>query len=297
MKPSSVQPPAVLWQVGVTTSPAAEAAVAAWLEAWFGQPAWSYTDAETGAATVAVCLPNRPDWSPRQRRQLAAGLARIHAGRLSLKKLGRRNWAQSWKRHFKPLEIGRALLLKPSWSRRQPRPGQAVVVLDPGLSFGTGRHATTAFCLRQLVARRRPPAPQSFLDAGTGSGVLAIAAAKLGYAPIAAFDFDPEAIYVAHANTRKNRVSACIRLFEQDLTKLPRRNPEQYSLVCANLTADLLIAERRALVARMESGASLVLAGILRAEFPHVCRAYAAEGLRLAASRADGDWRSGAFVN
>src|ERR1019366_8464695 len=156
----------------------------------------------------------------------------IGPGRISLLGVSREDWAESWKLHFKPLLIGSALLLKPSWSRRRPGKGQAVVVLDPGLSFGTGRHPTTAFCLRQLVARRRSGESQSCLDIGTGSGILAIAAAKLGYAPVDAFDFDPEAVRIARANARRNGVAARIRFQRRDLTKLPRRSARQYSLIC-----------------------------------------------------------------
>ena len=101
----------------------------------------------------------RPDWSRARQAELASGLKRIASsgldigpGKISLKRIRREDWAESWKLHFKPMVIGSALLLKPSWSRRRPRKGQAVIVLDPGLSFGTGRHPTTAFCLRQLVA-------------------------------------------------------------------------------------------------------------------------------------------------
>jgi ribosomal protein L11 methyltransferase len=82
-----------------------------------------------------------------------------------------------------------------------------VVILDPGLSFGTGQHPTTSFCLHEIArCRKNGHAAQSFLDIGTGSGILAIAAAKLGYQPVHAFDFDPESVRVARENARKNRV-------------------------------------------------------------------------------------------
>jgi ribosomal protein L11 methyltransferase len=294
--------PPALWQVSVVTSREAEDAVSAWLESTFAQAACSYTNVASRVTTVTVCLRERPDWSPARRLELADGLRRIRAcglnlgpGRLRLAKVRPRNWAESWKRHFLPMTIGSALLLKPSWSWRRPAKGQAVVVLDPGLSFGTGRHPTTAFCLEQLAARRRPRLRQSFLDAGFGSGILAIAAAKLGYGPIEALDSDPEALRVARANARRNRVSAAIRFRRQDVARLPRRPARKYSLVCANLTANLLLAHRQGLIAQLEPGGLLVLAGILRTQFPSVRQAFQAEGLKLAASRAAGPWRSGAF--
>ncbi len=291
-----------LWRISVTTTPEAEEAVTEWLGSTFGQPAASYTDVETQQTAVALYLTARPDWSRARQAELAAGLKHIaHSGlalgpgRISLKRLRRADWAESWKRHFQPLVIGSALLLKPGWSRHRPRKGQAVVVLDPGLSFGTGRHPTTAFCLRQLVARRRPGEAQSCLDVGTGSGILAIAAAKLGYAPVDAFDFDPQSVGVAQANARRNRVSARIRLRRQDLTRLPRRSRRQYSVVCANLVSSLLLDQRQRLLARLRTNGVLVVAGILAVEFARVRKAFADAGLRLLASRTQNEWRSGAF--
>ncbi len=285
------------------TTAEAEDAVAEWLQCAFGQPASSYTDMETQLTQVSAYLKARPDWSRARRAELALGLAAIAAGgldlgpgRISLRRIRSADWAESWKRHFKPLVIGSALLLKPGWSRRRPRKGQAVLVLDPGLSFGTGRHPTTAFCLRQLVARRRPGEAQSCLDAGTGSGILAIAAAKLGYAPVDAFDYDPQAVAVAQANARRNRVGARIRFWRQDLTRLPRRAGRRYSIICANLVASLLLEQRERLLARLRPDGILVAAGILAAEYEQVRRAFAAAGLRQIAARTQAEWRSGAFV-
>jgi ribosomal protein L11 methyltransferase len=285
------------------TTPEAEDAVAELLGGAFGQPATSYTDAETRRTAVSVYVQKRPDWSRAKQAELASGLKRIAIsgldigpGKVSLKRIRQEDWAESWKLHFKPLVIGSALLLKPSWSRRRPRKGQAMVVLDPGLSFGTGRHPTTAFCLRQLVAGRRPGKAKSCLDIGTGSGILAIAAARLGYAPVDAFDFDPQAISVARANARRNGVSAKIRFRRQDLARLPCRVARKYSLVCANLVSNLLLAERERILARLRPDGVLVVAGILKGEFAQVQRAFAAASLRLMASRTENEWRSGAFA-
>ncbi|HWX19603.1 MAG TPA: 50S ribosomal protein L11 methyltransferase [Candidatus Binatia bacterium] len=292
-----------LWRVCVLTTVEAEEAVAELLEGAYGQAACSYTDSESGATIVSVYLADRPGWSRRRRAILRAGLERmsrcglrIGPGKLSLERVPRENWAESWKRHFRPLEIGSRLLLKPSWSRRRPRPGQAVVVLDPGLSFGTGQHPTTAFCLQQMVGWRRAGESQGCLDIGTGSGILAIAATKLGYGPVEGLDVDAEAIRVARANAGRNRVLDRIRFVKQDLRGLVGRARGKYLLVCANLVADLLLSERERVIGRVETGGLLVLAGILEGEFPGVQRAYEAAGLRLRAVRTQGEWRSGSFV-
>jgi ribosomal protein L11 methyltransferase len=170
------------------------------------------------------------------------------------------------------------------------------VVLDPGLSFGTGHHPTTAFCLRQVLRLRRPSAAQSVLDIGTGSGILALAAAKLGYGPVDGFDYDPEAVRVARGNAQSNGVRARIRFRRADVKHLPRNPRRRYSVVCANLMANLLVEARPRIVAALEPGGCLLLAGILDTEFAQVRTAYEASGLELVASRAENEWRSGAFV-
>jgi ribosomal protein L11 methyltransferase len=311
-----------LRRISVTTTPEAEDAVAEWLSAILGLPASAYADSETGASTVTVYL-QRKLRSPRKvRKEISAGLMRIKncglkigPGKIVMARVRREDWAESWKRHFKPIEIkfnnrkdelcespvsrrklgtritrpseklGKSLLIKPSWSKRKPRKGQAVVVLDPGLSFGTGQHPTTAFCLHQIVAvvcdrrnRRSQSAAtaQSFLDLGTGSGILAIAAAKLGYSPVHAMDFDPEAFRVARANVRTNRVHQKLKIRRGNVTKLPVSPRQRYDLVCANLISNLLITERRRITAQLNRIGTLVLAGILKSEFAEVQKAFEA---------------------
>jgi ribosomal protein L11 methyltransferase len=310
-----------LWKVSISTTIEAEEAVTELLHNVFELPVSSYTEVETGEVTVATYLARerrRPAGESRENAAgapvlpgLRAGLKRIEdcglnigSGKISLEKVRREDWAESWKRHFKPIEIGPALLIKPSWSRRPPKKSQAVIVLDPGLSFGTGQHPTTSFCLQQLVSQhprlKKPSATPSssfaFLDIGTGSGILAIAAAKLGYAPVDAFDFDPEAVRIARENARKNRVSHQVRIKRGDVTKLPLRRKKQYDLICANLISTLLVAERSRILCRLKKDGVLVIAGILKIEFASVLRAYESAGLRLIASRAEKEWRSGAFV-
>ncbi len=291
------QPTKTLQKISLRITAEAEDAVLELLGGIFGQPASIYADTEKQTTSAIIYV---EQFTATQRTEVRAGLRRIReagldlgSGRISVRRVPRENWAESWKRHFHPLEIGPRLLILPSWSKQQPKRGQAVVILDPGLSFGTGHHATTAFCLAQVAARREDARPQSLLDVGCGSGILAIAAAKLGYSPITAFDFDPEAVRVAKENARANRVS--FRLAQHDLTKMPRRASEKFDVVCANLIYDLLIQERDRILARLAPGGTLVLAGILRTQFSKVQTAFEAAGLRLVASRAAKEWRSGAF--
>lgn len=291
-----------LWQVCVTTTAEAEEATIEALTAQFGVPASCYTDFETHVAQVSAYLEAKPAnlaaalKAIRDRLQAAKqGGLRIGAGTVEFREIKRENWAESWKRHFKPLSISGALLLKPSWIKRKAKPGQRVIVLDPGLSFGTGHHATTSFCLREVV-RFCARAGGSFLDIGTGSGILAIAAAKLGSKPIEAFDFDPEAVRVARENSRRNRVDRKLKLAQQDVTKIPRKPKSCYDLVCANLISNLLVQERERIVARVAPTGTLVLAGILQMEFDQVRKSFEDAGLKLVRRRDEKEWASGAFV-
>lgn len=125
-----------------------------------------------------------------------------------LSELRKEDWAESWKIHFKPIEISETLAVTPSWSDFHARPGQHVIVLDPGMSFGTGQHATTKFCLSRLdrFAAGHDVSRASMLDAGCGSGILAIAAEKLGWGEIQAFDIDPDAVRIAGEKRRGQRL-------------------------------------------------------------------------------------------
>jgi SAM-dependent methyltransferase len=126
-----------------------------------------------------------------------------------------------------------------------------VVVLDPGLSFGTGQHPTTGFCLRELVRRRESGVEQSFLDLGTGSGILAIAAAKMGYTPVVALDFDPDCVRVAQNNARRNRVADRVTVRRGDVSCLSKHPRPRHDVVCANLVAPLLVKEADRIAAQV----------------------------------------------
>jgi len=291
-----------LWRLSVTTTLAAEDAVSELLATTLGTGAAAYFDLEKQTSLVSVFMEQGKLPPATRRKEIAAGLARltacglpVGAGKIEIARVKREDWSESWKRHFHPLEIGKMLLVKPSWSKKAPRKNQAVVILDPGLSFGTGQHPTTSFCLQQIVRCRNSGTPQSFLDIGTGSGILAIAAAKLGYTPVQAFDFDPESVRVARDNARKNRVEARVKPTRQDVTKLPLRPTRQFDLVCANLISTLLITEKRRIASRIKPAGTLVLAGILATEFAEVEQAFADLKMKLVAKQKENEWCSGAF--
>lgn len=292
-----------LWQITVNTSEESQEAVSEMMERVIHEPASIYIDTETHEVSVTIYLTKLQRQSKALRADLETGIDVIQnaglnpaPGKIHIRKLAPKNWAESWKRHFKPIQIGKALLIKPSWSKLTPRHGQALVVLDPGLSFGTGRHATTSFCLQQLTARRKPEQKQSLLDIGSGSGILAICAAKLGYSPVDAFDFDPDAVRVSIENAQSNGVGNSVIPRRKDLTRLPAKSARQYDIVCANLMHDLLIAEAGKIIARLKPDGHLILAGILTTQFAEVLKTYKKFGFKLIVSRVEKEWRSGELV-
>lgn len=291
-----------LYQLQVTIPAGAEEAASAILESLFAQWPVSFRLPDSDHAQLSLFLPanqrpSRPqiaDLNVRLRELTAFG---VPAGRPKVRvtRLTNRNWKESWKRHFKPLEIGHRLLIRPSWSRRRAKRGQTVLVIDPGLSFGTGQHPTTSFCLRELARARTKGAGQSLLDIGTGSGILALAAAKLGYEPVLGFDCDPESVRVASANARRNRLHHVIRFSRKDVSRLPGTTHGKWDVVCANLLADLLMSEARKIVNRVKPGGVLIIAGILRNEFGSVEKQFVPLGVQRLRTRTEGEWRSGSY--
>ena len=208
--------------------------------------------------------------------------------------LKKEEWAEAWKKYFQPVQISEKLLIRPSWLNDPPLPGQQVLKIDPGMSFGTGQHATTNFCLKQID--RFAGKKTALLDAGCGSGILAIAGALLGYEKIDAFDFDPDAVEVAGENILLNNVQDKVSPQVGNAADWQGR-AEKYDLVCANILGHLLIAFRFNIVSWLQPGGHLVLAGILDKDFDKVSAAYTELGLRECERFTDRSWTGGVFVN
>jgi ribosomal protein L11 methyltransferase len=193
------------------------------------------------------------------------------------------DWSEGWKRGLGALSVGR-VFLRPSWVTAASPPGSVEVVLDPDMAFGTGTHPTTALCLAALgdFLRRRPGA--SIFDVGTGSGLLAIAARKLGAGRVVASDDDPVALRVARENARRNGLAL-------ELTSAAAGDvPGPFDLVVANILASTLVELAPQLAAQVAPGGTLLLSGILVSQQGAVRRAYLAQGLLAAAGRREGEW-------
>ncbi|HEX5990190.1 MAG TPA: 50S ribosomal protein L11 methyltransferase [Solirubrobacterales bacterium] len=191
------------------------------------------------------------------------------------------DWADRWRDFHKPLLVGGRLWLRPSWE--PPREDAIDVVVDPGQAFGTGAHPTTRLCLELLCELEAAgEAGGELVDLGTGSGVLAIAAAKLGWSPIRGYDHEPAALEAAAANAGANGVSV-----DLERMNLRERLPGPAPTVVANMTAPIL----RAVAERMDVPPPvLICSGLLLGEQDEVAAAFAAVGLAEAERRQDGDW-------
>ena len=198
-----------------------------------------------------------------------------------------RAWQRFWRRHFHARAIGKRLAILPAWERRRRAlRGRAVVRVEPGLSFGTGDHFTTRYCLEAIERLCRSKPPASLLDVGCGSGILAIAAAKLGVRRVVAFDHDPQAVAQARKNLRLNRVTPRVRLRVGDALGPPPRRP--FEVVCANLFGGLLIRAAEALCAAAKW--RIVLSGLRETEADAVIRAFLRRGAREIERDGDGEW-------
>lgn len=211
--------------------------------------------------------------------------------RVVSRRIAARRWATAWRAWVRPIEIGR-LVVKPTWVRATPGPRRAVIEIDPGMAFGTGMHPTTRLCLRALVRYLpRPPAVRHFtaIDVGTGSGILAIAAARLGVFRIWARDTDPLAVAVARANVRTNGVTRIVRVSNgAGLGRAPAR----VDLILANIIAETIITLLPEVRERLAPGGIFVGSGIVEDRLSDVQEAAASAGLEQLDVLAAGDWRA-----
>jgi ribosomal protein L11 methyltransferase len=221
--------------------------------------------------TVRAYLPRQGDVA-RRRRALRRELAALGLGS-ALRSRWRREeeWAEAWKRFFGVERVARRLVVCPTWIDYAPRPEEVVIRLDPGMAFGTGQHATTRLCLEVLESRLRAEGeapgrpPLRVLDLGTGSGILAIAAALLGATRVLALDVDPVAVGVARQNVAVNGVEGRVRVVEGSLSAasaLLEEGGPRFDLVLANVSTAAIIEMAPALGRALALGGTLVASGI-----------------------------------
>ena len=210
-------------------------------------------------------------------------------GELSVAERREEDWANAWKEHYQIHRIGRRVVVKPPWREHTPSPNEIVVELDPGMAFGTGLHPSTQLCMMALEDEIRPG--NTILDVGTGSGVLAIAAAKLGAARVDAVDIEPVAVRSSRENVERNGVGHLIHI-EAGSVGPGAPFGGRYDLVLANIIARILIELAPGLAGAVEPGGTLVLSGVIESREPAVRREFDGAGLQFERRDQIEDWVS-----
>jgi ribosomal protein L11 methyltransferase len=203
----------------------------------------------------------------------------------SFRPVAEEDWVEAWKERLNVLRIGRHIVIRPSWRDYAPEPGDIVIQLDPGMAFGTGLHPTTQMCLVALEELMRLEA--AVLDLGTGSGILAIAAAKLGAGHVLAVDRDPVAVKTARGNLVTNGVQEIVSVMEGSLEEVSGN----YDLVVVNILAKVIVEMmQEGLATRLHSGGRLITAGIIADQESEVVAALERGGLTAIERQQREDW-------
>jgi len=272
----------------------------------------SYVVDGDSPAVVSGYLPAGPD-AQRVRRslRLALSMAPLQTPPRwrRARRLREQSWRDSWKKHFGVQRIGRALVVKPSWTWYRLKGGEIVLEIDPGMAFGTGQHPTTAMCLSALADLVRPG--MAVLDLGCGSGILAIAAAKLGAARVIALDIDPNAVRAALENAAANGVAHIVEVREGTLETEPARVdapateparvdapqrgarvPDAFDIIAVNISGLTLERLAPALARSLAPGGALITSGFLEDAVASLTRAYESAGLSSVRVVEEGVWRA-----
>lgn len=290
--PSSNQrPPAVMLTVVSAVVPQRDVAALADLIAEAGVSASAWEDWEGGDSRIEIFLEDAGGAPGAVQELKLAGNTLGLALEPLTGTLAPEDWTEIWKRFFHTERVSPRLVVRPPWESYEPADGELVVVMDPGMSFGTGRHATTQACMKLLDELADGDLSRSVLDIGCGSGILSIAAAKLGFSSVRGFDNDADAVRIATENASINGVDVAYNL--GDLSSTPQRG----DIVVANVLAEVLREHVAAVASAVNDvpGNALLLSGILDVQYPAVAAAYTRLGFRERESLLIGEWRNGWF--
>jgi ribosomal protein L11 methyltransferase len=253
---------------------------------------WAVQEAD-GAIETYVPEPRDPEaYVDEVRAALGEELPESAGLRVSWRWQANEDWAAKWREGLGPRQVTERIVVKPTWTEWQARPGQVVVDIDPQMAFGTGEHATTRGCLRLLDDALRPS--ERVLDVGSGSAILAITAALLGARECVAVEYDPDANLNARENLERNRVESRVEIVEEMADPALLESLGRFDLLLANILSGvirpLLPAFRRALGGSPEG--RLIVSGILRTEAPAVVHDAEAAGFRVVEIDEEEEWWS-----
>lgn len=243
--------------------------------------------------SVRTYLPDDEE-APRIRQEIEQALWYLgrmrQVGALNVKPCREEDWANAWKDYYGIQRMGERIVIKPSWLEYTPREGDVVLDLDPGMAFGTGLHPTTRLCLAALEEFVQPGTLANILDLGTGSGILAIAAAKLSgtEARVLALDIDQIAVDATRENVERNGLSQQIIVGQGSASAAQDNAP--HDLIVANILATVIIDLSKSLHDLLAPGGTLITSGIFHERGDSVIQALERVGLRTREKRQEGDW-------
>ena len=244
-------------------------------------------NANKDIASVSVFIPSDRSYMDDLAyiRQRVAELE-LHA-EIELVGVNEEDWANSWKAYYKPIKIGEKIVICPAWERYTPDEGEIVIRMDPGMAFGTGTHETTRLVIRLL--EKYTKAGQLMLDVGTGTGILAICASRLGARFCRAYDIDPTAVRVARENIKDSGLEN-VTCDQSDLLKQVSLEDGPYDLVCANIVADIIIRMTPDVGRYMKEDAVLLASGIIAERCDDVVECFEKNGFKVVEKLTDNDW-------
>ncbi len=247
----------------------------------------SILNADKTVASVSVYLPAERSVAEciafLRERFAAIGL---QAAKLETVGVNEEDWANSWKAYYKPIKIGNRLVIVPAWEKYEPAENELVVRMDPGMAFGTGTHETTRLIIQMLEDYTKKGC--RMLDVGTGSGILAICASRLGAGECRAYDIDPMAVRVANENIKDSGLSNITCEVSDLLRQVDRSAP--YDLICANIVADIIIRMTPDVGALMHKETVLLASGIISERAQDVIDSFEACGFRIVEKLVDNGW-------
>lgn len=211
----------------------------------------------------------------------------IGEGSVSLGQVNEEDWANEWKKYYKPTKIGEKLVVKPTWEDYEVQDGDLVIELDPGMAFGTGTHETTTMCMREL--EKYVTEDSKVFDIGCGSGILAIAAAKLGAKDVIAVDLDEVAVKVAAENVAHNHVQDSVQVLHGNLIDVVS---DKADIVVANIIADIIKILARDVHSCMKEDAVFISSGIIHAKVNEVKESLIENGFEIIEVKTLGEWNA-----
>lgn len=212
-------------------------------------------------------------------------IGKYRFGNTRFRRVSEQDWANEWKQYFHVTHVGKSLVIKPSWEEYEPKAGEHVIEIDPGMAFGTGTHHTTNMMMERL--EKVMPEDAVVFDVGTGSGILAIAAALCGAKEVKAVDIDGVAVRVARENVADNHLSDKIEVCEGDLL---HGTEGQADVIIANIIADIIILLLKDIPGKLKDGGLFLASGIIEERMADVAAEAEQQGLQVDAVDRRGGW-------